>query len=48
MLSSNWKVFVVALILTPVSRLVVAEQPTRPVIPVVVPPGSVHPQPPRP
>ena len=48
MLSSIWKVFVVALVLTPVSPLLVAEQPTRPVIPVVIPPGLVHPQHPRP
>jgi hypothetical protein len=48
MWSPSWKVFVVALILIPVSPLVVAEQPTRPVIPVVIPPGSVHQQPPRP
>ena len=48
MLSPSWMVFVVALILTPVSSLVVAEQPTRPVIPVAIPPGLTHPQPPRP
>jgi hypothetical protein len=48
MLSPSWMVFVVALILTPVSSLVVAEQSTRPVLPVLIPPGSAHPQPPRP
>jgi hypothetical protein len=48
MLFPIWKVFVVALVLTPVSPLLVAEQPTRPVIPVVIPPGLVHPQHPRP
>jgi hypothetical protein len=48
MLSPSWMVFVVALILTPVSSLVVAEQSTRPVLPVLIPPGSAHPQHPRP
>jgi hypothetical protein len=48
MLSAFWKVFAVALILTAVSLLTVAEQPTRPVIPVGIPPGSARPQHPRP
>lgn len=47
MLFSGWKVFVVALILIPVSPLILAEQPTRPVIPII-PPGSARPQHPRP
>ena len=47
MLSSIWKVFV-ALILIPASPLLVAEQPTRPVIPVLIPPRSAHPAPQRP
>ena len=49
MLSPIWKSFVVvALILIPVSPLLLAEQPARPVIPVAVPPGSARPQHPSP
>lgn len=48
MLSSFWKVFAVALILVPVSLPLVAEQPTRPVVPVAILPGSARPQRPRP
>lgn len=48
MLPPFWKLLVVALILTPISLPVVAEQPTRPQIPRVIPPGSPHPQRPRP
>ena len=48
MLSSFWKFFVVALILTLVSLPVIAEQPVRFQIPGTIPPGSPHPQHPPP
>jgi hypothetical protein len=44
MLSPIWKFFVVALIVTPVSLPVIAEQPTRFQIAGADPPGSPHPQ----
>lgn len=48
MLSPIWKVLVFALLLIPVSSVLFAEQPTRPVMPVAIPPGSARPQPSRP
>jgi hypothetical protein len=48
MLSSFWKFFVVALILTPVSLPVIAEQPARSQIPGTNPPGTPYPQHPHP
>lgn len=48
MLFAFWKVFVVALIVSLISLPVVAEQPTRPVIPTMIPPGSTLLQHPRP
>jgi hypothetical protein len=48
MLSPVWKVFVVALILSSLCLLVVAEQPARPTLPIATPPGSARPQHPRP
>jgi len=48
MLSSFWKFFVVALILSQVSLPVVAEQPARFVLPGTIPLGSPYPQHPRP
>jgi hypothetical protein len=48
MLSSFWKCFFVALILTLISLPVVAEEPARPEIPRAIPPESPHAQRPRP
>jgi len=48
MLSSVWKLFVVALILTLVSLPAIAEQPVRFQLPGTIPPGSTHPQHPPP
>jgi hypothetical protein len=48
MLSSFWKFFAVGLLLTQIPRQLVAGQPTRFQIPGTIPPGSLHPQHPRP
>jgi len=48
MLSSFWRFFAVGLLLTLIPRQLFAEQPTRFQIPGTIPPGSLHPQHPRP